>query len=401
MTGSITHKKTDNIAAWTQTDLNAQIALGNFPAGTLITDIVLSTDWNDTHTFNLTTADVTASTNKNYVTDAQLVVIGNTSGTNTGDQNLAPYLTSSTAASTYVPQTTTVNGHALSGNVTVSASDVGSPSGSGTSTGTNTGDQTSVTGNAGTVTTISGLITNGANVTISGAGTSVSPYSIAASSGSTSTINTFQIDQTPASGTYGTLAGAVNGSNTVFTVSNGAYVSGSLGAVLNGQMLTQGASNDWTETSPSSGTFTFSIAPPTGSIVQAEYIKTATTTGTGNAPVILATVSGINAKTVANTTLYTVPVGKTATITGAVVRCTAASSITSGPSAGIGQTSGTNNIFASATMTALTAVLSVFGYSLVGMSIAVAAGGSVFFNIGTGSSGTSQVITVDLMGYLA
>ncbi|MBS1988714.1 hypothetical protein JST56_07045 [Candidatus Dependentiae bacterium] len=33
-----------------------------------------------------TTADIAASTNKNYVTDAQLVVIGNTSGTNTGDQ---------------------------------------------------------------------------------------------------------------------------------------------------------------------------------------------------------------------------------------------------------------------------------------------------------------------------
>ena len=32
-----------------------------------------------------TTADIAASTNKNYVTDAQLVVIGNTSGTNTGD----------------------------------------------------------------------------------------------------------------------------------------------------------------------------------------------------------------------------------------------------------------------------------------------------------------------------
>ena len=33
-----------------------------------------------------TTADIAASTNRNYVTDAQLTVIGNTSGTNTGDQ---------------------------------------------------------------------------------------------------------------------------------------------------------------------------------------------------------------------------------------------------------------------------------------------------------------------------
>jgi hypothetical protein len=35
-----------------------------------------------------TTADIAASTNKNYVTDAQQIVINNTSGTNTGDQTL-------------------------------------------------------------------------------------------------------------------------------------------------------------------------------------------------------------------------------------------------------------------------------------------------------------------------
>jgi hypothetical protein len=56
----------------------------------------------------------------------------NLSGTNTGDQDL----------SGLVPKTTTVNGHALSSNITLTASDVGAPSGSGTSTGTNTGDQT-------------------------------------------------------------------------------------------------------------------------------------------------------------------------------------------------------------------------------------------------------------------
>jgi len=35
-----------------------------------------------------TTADIAASTDKNYVTDAEAVVIGNTSGTNTGDQTI-------------------------------------------------------------------------------------------------------------------------------------------------------------------------------------------------------------------------------------------------------------------------------------------------------------------------
>ncbi len=36
-----------------------------------------------------TTADITESTNKNYVTDAESTIIGNTSGTNTGDQDLS------------------------------------------------------------------------------------------------------------------------------------------------------------------------------------------------------------------------------------------------------------------------------------------------------------------------
>jgi hypothetical protein len=75
-----------------------------------------------------TTADIADSSNKRYVNDAQLVVIGNTSGTNTGDQ-------------------------------------------------------TSVTGNAGTVTTINGRITAGTNITITGAGTAASPYDISASGG--------------------------------------------------------------------------------------------------------------------------------------------------------------------------------------------------------------------------
>lgn len=47
---TITHTKVDNIADWTQADLDAQIALGNYPPGTLLADIVLPSDWNDEHT---------------------------------------------------------------------------------------------------------------------------------------------------------------------------------------------------------------------------------------------------------------------------------------------------------------------------------------------------------------
>lgn len=50
-----------------------------------------------------TTNDISDFLNKRYVTDANLVVINNTSGTNTGDQDLSGYLLSSVAASTYAP----------------------------------------------------------------------------------------------------------------------------------------------------------------------------------------------------------------------------------------------------------------------------------------------------------
>jgi hypothetical protein len=49
MTINVKHNKTNAIADWTQADLDAQIALGNFPAGTLLANIVLPSDWNDDH----------------------------------------------------------------------------------------------------------------------------------------------------------------------------------------------------------------------------------------------------------------------------------------------------------------------------------------------------------------
>ena len=92
------------------------------------------------------------------------------------------------------------------------------------------------------------------------------------SGGTTIYTNTYKIDQTPAAGTYGTLAGLVNSSNTVYTVSNGSYATGTLEVYLNGQLLSQASGADWSETTPASGTFTFVIAPPTGSIVTVGYM---------------------------------------------------------------------------------------------------------------------------------
>lgn len=76
---TITHQKTVTIPDWVQADLDAQIALGNYPIGTVLADIELPSDWNANHTLVL-------GADENFVTDAQLTVIQNTSGTNTGDQ---------------------------------------------------------------------------------------------------------------------------------------------------------------------------------------------------------------------------------------------------------------------------------------------------------------------------
>lgn len=49
---TITHTKINAITDWTQAQLDAQIALGNFPPGTLLADITLPSDWNANHTLS-------------------------------------------------------------------------------------------------------------------------------------------------------------------------------------------------------------------------------------------------------------------------------------------------------------------------------------------------------------
>lgn len=155
---------------------------------------------------------------------------GASSGTNTGDQDLSSYATNSGVAGAYVPLTRTVNGQALSSNVTITTvsgnagtatalatartingvsfdgtGNITVTAAAGTLTGTTLNSTVvsssltsvgtlaaltvtatitgSVSGNAGTVSTINGLISQGTNVTITGSGTSGSPYVIASSGG--------------------------------------------------------------------------------------------------------------------------------------------------------------------------------------------------------------------------
>jgi hypothetical protein len=57
----VTHIKTDTIPDPTQADLDAQIALGNYPPGTLLSDIVLASDWNDNHVVSVSVSEIDAA----------------------------------------------------------------------------------------------------------------------------------------------------------------------------------------------------------------------------------------------------------------------------------------------------------------------------------------------------
>jgi len=77
---TIKHAKTDNIADWTQADLDAQIALGNYPAGTVLADIVLPSDWNNSHTISGTVPIANGGTGVTSSSGANSVVLRDANG---------------------------------------------------------------------------------------------------------------------------------------------------------------------------------------------------------------------------------------------------------------------------------------------------------------------------------
>jgi hypothetical protein len=114
-------------------------------------------------------------------------------------------------------------------------------------------------------------ITLGTNLSMSG-----TTLNATGGSGGTN-INTIYIDQAGGtSDTYGVLAGTRNGSNKVFTVSQGAYATGTLKVWRNGQLMTQGTGEDFVETTPASGTFTFDVAPASTDEITVEYQEVTT-----------------------------------------------------------------------------------------------------------------------------
>lgn len=93
------------ISTATQTALNTKITANAAIVAATKTKITYDTKGLVTSGADATTADIADSTNKRYVTDAQLTVISNTSGTNTGDQDLSTLALKATTISTTAPLT--------------------------------------------------------------------------------------------------------------------------------------------------------------------------------------------------------------------------------------------------------------------------------------------------------
>jgi hypothetical protein len=72
-----------------QNQLNGKVSINTAITGATKTKITYDSKGLVTSGADATTDDIADSTNKRYVTDANLTVIGNTSGTNTGDQDIS------------------------------------------------------------------------------------------------------------------------------------------------------------------------------------------------------------------------------------------------------------------------------------------------------------------------
>lgn len=136
-------------------------------------------------------------------------------------------------------------------------------------------------------------------------------------------------------------------------------------------------------------------APPSSTIVNVPLVRN----GSGLVPEVISTTTAINAKTVANTLLYTVPTGKTFTLLGVVLRTTATTGGATGPSVNV-FTSTAGDLYATQAIGATSAVGQCFIFPNTGVVPSVPAAGTVNLGITVGGTSTTETVQADVIGYL-
>lgn len=144
-------------------------------------------------------------------------------------------------------------------------------------------------------------------------------------------------------------------------------------------------------------------APTT--VAPGDATKALVSNGAGAVPsyqtveILLSTTTGINAGAAVDTVLYTVPAGKTAIITRAVVRMTNADTVTVEGTLGIGVTA--DDIFSYTELTGIDTTGDAYMFSnVMGKFHAATAAEEISITSETAYTATTATIAVDLFGYL-
>lgn len=141
---------------------------------------------------------------------------------------------------------------------------------------------------------------------------------------------------------------------------------------------------------------------PTGDGTQGQVMQT---DGSANlsfvtTEFVLSTTTGIDGLSTGTTNLYTVPAGKTAYVTKAVMEITTATGLTGTLEAGIGVAAGEDDIFASTVITGFDLTTEMYMFNSLGVMRKAAAADVIKFGIDTAFGGTTVTLKITLIGYL-
>lgn len=114
---------------------------------------------------------------------------------------------------------------------------------------------------------------------------------------------------------------------------------------------------------------------------------------------LLSSTKNIDAKVVANTSLFAATANTQVTL--AVIRCTSAVAITVAASISIGIAAGFNDIYPNTAMTGLLVNTKAWVAPMIGLIAVATAGQGITLAVNVAATGTSQTIACDLYGYTA